>query len=67
MASNMYKVGGKYQEIYILIIFFQNLKNFSDWVYCEVSPYQPYVIRKIEELTKVSTKVNFKNYFFFLI
>ncbi|RMZ95709.1 metastasis-associated MTA3 isoform X2 [Brachionus plicatilis] len=24
----------------------------SDWVYCEVSPFQPYVIRKIEELTK---------------
>lgn len=24
----------------------------GDWVYCETSPYQPYVIRKIEELTK---------------
>lgn len=26
----------------------------QDWVYCEVSPFQPYVIRKIEELTKVN-------------
>lgn len=24
----------------------------GDWVYCETSPHQPYVIRKIEELTK---------------
>jgi len=29
-----------------------NLYKVGDWVYCEVSPHQPYVIRKIEELTK---------------
>lgn len=29
--------------------------NLLDWVYCEVSPYQPYVIRRIEELTKVAS------------
>ncbi|CAF0703568.1 unnamed protein product [Brachionus calyciflorus] len=29
-----------------------NLYKVGDWVYCEVSPFQPYVIRKIEELTK---------------
>lgn len=29
-----------------------NLYKVNDWVYCEVSPYSPYVIRKIEELTK---------------
>ena len=28
-------------------------KTLKDWVFCEVSPHQPYVIRKIEELTKV--------------
>jgi metastasis-associated protein MTA len=29
-----------------------NLYKVGDWVFCEVSPHQPYVIRKIEELTK---------------
>lgn len=29
-----------------------NLYKVGDWVYCEVSPFQPYVVRKIEELTK---------------
>lgn len=29
-----------------------NLYKVGDWVYCEISPHQPYVIRKIEELTK---------------
>lgn len=29
-----------------------NLYKVGDWVYCEVAPNQPYVIRKIEELTK---------------
>lgn len=29
-----------------------NLYKVGDWVYCETSPFQPYVVRKIEELTK---------------
>jgi metastasis-associated protein MTA len=31
-----------------------NLYKVGDWVYCETSPNQPYVIRKIEELTKTA-------------
>jgi hypothetical protein len=30
-----------------------NLYKVGDWVYCEVAPFKSYVIRKIEELTKV--------------
>lgn len=29
-----------------------SLYKVGDWVFCETSPFQPYVIRKIEELTK---------------
>ena len=51
MANNLYKVGGRLSKVRVkleLIIFL-----FKDWVYCEISAYQPHVIRRIEELTKV--------------
>ena len=60
MASNLYKVGGTYprgaQRLGDLepewLIDVWLLGYFVDWVYCETSPFQPYVVRKIEELTK---------------
>lgn len=53
MASCMYRVGGKYKIIKQLNLSL-NMSSRLDYVYFEGNPSDPYLIRRIEELNKVS-------------